>query len=810
MRPVVSDREVRDDSRVNRLATVALATLGVALGVLAYRVQVDNLLQTTSLRSGATVLAAWSFLLAGLVAWNRRPGNRLGPLMVAASIALLCRQFRYSGDPLAFTVFFALGELGYALVAHVALAYPSGRVTDRLERWFLGVTYTVALAFPLAILLFHDGTAALRYYPALARESLLLVHGDSDVVEALQSVYAVTAYGVLATVFVFLIARKLVRATPRARRMLAPLLVAAAVAALRAVFDSVLTFATPPPDVFYAKVFWWQIAALTALPLALLWGLLRERLARSHVGDLVVHLETASPGEVRDELARTLDDPTLEVAFWLPGRFEYVDADGRHVDVPDESPTRAVTKLEQDGEPLAVIVHDPTLLEEPKLVEAVAAAARLSLQNARLHAEVSAQLEKVKESRSRIVAAADEERRRIERDIHDGAQQRLVALALELKSAQRKLGEDVDPELEALLVSAADELQVAVDELRELAQGIHPGVLVQGGLAAALEALAGRSPVPVTVEAIQERLPAEVEGTAYFVASEALANVVKHAGATKASIRATRVNGTLVVEVEDDGIGGAASRNGSGLRGLADRVEAQGGSLADRERTGLGDAHRGGDPVRVVIADDSVLLREGLARVLADGGFEVVAQAANADELRQAVRRYKPDVAIVDVRMPPTHTDEGARAAVEIRAEQPEVGVLVLSQVIEAAHALKLFSERAEGFGYLLKDRVLEIDDFLEAVSRVGRGGTAIDPQVIGQLVGRHHDDGPLEELTPREREVLELMAQGLSNRGICEKLVVSPKTVETHVSSIFLKLGLMPAPDEHRRVLAVLAYLRS
>jgi DNA-binding NarL/FixJ family response regulator len=214
--------------------------------------------------------------------------------------------------------------------------------------------------------------------------------------------------------------------------------------------------------------------------------------------------------------------------------------------------------------------------------------------------------------------------------------------------------------------------------------------------------------------------------------------------------------------------------------------------------------------VRVVIADDSVLLREGLARVLTEGGFEVVAQAANADELRQAVRRFKPDIAIVDVRMPPTHTDEGARAAVEIRAEQPEVAVLVLSQVIEAAHAMRLFSERPEGFGYLLKDRVLEIDDFLEAVRRVGKGGTAIDPEVIGQLVGRRREGDPLEELTPREREVLELMAQGLSNRGICEKLFISPKTVETHVNSIFGKLCLMPTGDEHRRVLAVLAFLRS
>jgi len=212
--------------------------------------------------------------------------------------------------------------------------------------------------------------------------------------------------------------------------------------------------------------------------------------------------------------------------------------------------------------------------------------------------------------------------------------------------------------------------------------------------------------------------------------------------------------------------------------------------------------------VRVVIADDSALLREGLARILADGDFEVLAQARDADELLDAVRRHKPDVAVVDVRMPPTHTDEGARAAREIRERYPEVGVLMLSQVIEAQHALALFGERAEGFGYLLKDRVLEIDDFLEAVRRVGRGGSAIDPDVIAQLVGRRRDDGPLDELTPREREVLGLMAEGLSNGGICRRLVLSPKTVETHVNAIFLKLGLMPAPDEHRRVLAVLAFL--
>ena len=213
--------------------------------------------------------------------------------------------------------------------------------------------------------------------------------------------------------------------------------------------------------------------------------------------------------------------------------------------------------------------------------------------------------------------------------------------------------------------------------------------------------------------------------------------------------------------------------------------------------------------MRVVIADDAVLLREGLAKLLADGGFEVVAQAGDAEELLLRVRSYRPDVAIVDIRMPPTHTDEGAAAAQTIRAELPEVGVLLLSQTVETRRALRLFTEAAEGFGYLLKDRVVDVDDFLDAVRRGARGGTAVDPEVIAQLLGRRRPDDPIAELTERERAVLELMAEGRSNAGIGGKLFLSPKTVETHIASIFRKLGLHDAPDDHRRVLAVLAYLR-
>jgi DNA-binding NarL/FixJ family response regulator len=214
--------------------------------------------------------------------------------------------------------------------------------------------------------------------------------------------------------------------------------------------------------------------------------------------------------------------------------------------------------------------------------------------------------------------------------------------------------------------------------------------------------------------------------------------------------------------------------------------------------------------VRVVVAEDSVLLREGPARLLADEGFEVVAAVADAAALRSAMRDHDPEVAVIDVRMPPTNTDEGARAAREINAARPDVGVLLLSQVVEPRHVLELFSERPEGFGYLLKDRVLEVDDFVEAVRRVARGGTAVDPEVVAQLIGRRRAHEPLADLSPREREVLSLMAEGRSNKAICAKLVLSPKTVETHVNAIFSKLRLAPAPDDHRRVLAVLAYLRA
>ena len=214
--------------------------------------------------------------------------------------------------------------------------------------------------------------------------------------------------------------------------------------------------------------------------------------------------------------------------------------------------------------------------------------------------------------------------------------------------------------------------------------------------------------------------------------------------------------------------------------------------------------------MRVVVAEDSVLLREGIARLLGDHGFDVVGQAGDADDLVRKVGAHRPDVAVVDIRMPPTNTDDGLRAALRIRDEHPQTGVLVLSAYVEETYALELVAESASGLGYLLKDRVADVDGFVDAVRRVADGGSALDPEVVSRLVGRNRRDDPLAELTPREREVLELMAEGRTNAAIAERLVVTERAVEKHVTSIFGKLGLSPAPEDHRRVLAVLTFLRS
>jgi signal transduction histidine kinase len=568
---------------VSRVVVAVLLIAGAALGIAAYQAQTNAL---NSPHAVAQVAVGWAYVLAGLVAWARRPANRMGPLLVLTGFALLARQLRYSDDAPLFTIFFVLGDIGYALVAYSALAYPSGRFTDRAERALVVAGFTAALVFPLSTALVYGGRGGLTGFGGLSRDSLVNVASSPHAVELLQKSETVVFFGVLAAVFVLLIARRFWRATPRMRRILAPLVLAAVAFGLRAIFECVFTFVDRPFAADY--LFWWQFVALFALPLTLVGGLLRAHWVRADVGDLVVELEHAQPQELRDALARALRDPTLEVAFWLPETGTYADAAGRPVELPEDG-ARAVTRLDHEGEPLAAIVHDPSLLEEPRLVRAAGAAARLALENAQLQAEMRAQLTQVQESRVRIVTAADEERKRIERDLHDGAQQRLAALALQLRTAQRRLdSREADPTVEALLESAVQELQAANEELRELVRGVYPAILTEDGLAAALESLALRNPFPIELDVLEGRFPARVEATAYFVTCEGLANIAKHAQASKASVCIARRDGLLAVEIADDGVGGARPLENSGLSGLADRVEALGGRLWVESPLGAG------------------------------------------------------------------------------------------------------------------------------------------------------------------------------------------------------------------------------
>ncbi len=562
---------------------VALGGAALALGVVGYLELLDAGRQTDA-QAAAHIGVAWTYIGAGLIAWARRPQSRIGVLLVAAGFALLIRRLQYSDSSLVFTFAFALAEVSNVFIAHAVLSYPTGRLRDRIEVVLVRLGYVLVVAFPAAALLFYDPvTSPCLFYCGFGGppESLLAVHADNGIFDLLRDAYRFAVFGALGVAFVALLVRRFVKASPPMRRTLLPMAVAGAAAGLRALLEAALTPFQGYSNGVEEALFWWQIAAQVAIPVALLVGMLRAQLARGSVAQLLLELQQTRPSEVRETLARTLGDPSLEVAFWVPERRGYIDASGDAVELPDDEDERAVTRLDRGPEPVAALFHDRALLHEPELVQAAGAAAGLALQNARLQAELRAQLVEVRESRARIVTAGDAERRRIEQDLHDGAQQRLVALALELRSTQHRLGSSLDPELEAVLESTVGQLQRAVEELRELAHGVHPPILTQGGLPAAVEDLAGRLPIPVKVLGVpEERLAPDLEAAAYFVVCEALANVVKHAQASAVTVSLTRVNGTLVVEVADDGVGGADATRGSGLRGLNDRVEARGGRLS--------------------------------------------------------------------------------------------------------------------------------------------------------------------------------------------------------------------------------------
>jgi signal transduction histidine kinase len=335
-----------------------------------------------------------------------------------------------------------------------------------------------------------------------------------------------------------------------------------------------------------ATLFRWLFATV---PIAVLYVFLQRRLARGKVAGLVVELgEPSTSAHLGDALARVLGDPSLELAYWFPAENRYVDGEGGYVKLPEPDGERSATFVERDGQPIAVLIHDPVLEHNAELVRSVCAAASLALENERLQAELRARLVELQASRTRLVEATDAERRRIERDLHDGTQQRLVQIAMSLGLLERKLPADIAG-AQPLVRETRQALVVALEELRELTHGINPPLLVERGLPAALDELCSRAALPARLDtSIDRRLPEQIETAAYFLASEALANAAKHSHGSEVRVTAAVEGGRLVIEIADDGIGGATTSGGSGLRGLADRVEALGGSLMIASPPGRG------------------------------------------------------------------------------------------------------------------------------------------------------------------------------------------------------------------------------
>ena len=530
------------------------------------------------------------FVVAGVAGWVRRPESAVGRLLTVAGLAWLAARVLVgiSTNPVVFTVGLVLVVLPIAFLAHLAVAFPSGRVTSRFERLVVASSYAVIIAgVPFVDL------SGCRECP----RNLLAVDGDAEPGRVLQ-VTATVATLVAIAAFSTLLILHWRRGTRAARRVLAPVLPTALLYA--AVSAAELLAELGAPVGLGRKWSWVGRLALLAIPVTFLAGLLRSRMARSGVGQLVVELgDRAQAGQLRNALARALHDPTVEVAFWSTEQDRYLDADGRPIDLAADNGSRAATVVERAGERVGALVHDAALREEPALLDAVCAAAGLAMENERLHNEVMARLAEVQASRARIIEAGDAGRRRVERNLHDGAQQRLVTTSLALSMARSRLtrhrqqpeaaGTDSDDGIDALLAEAGNELTAALAELRELARGIHPAILVEEGLGAAVESLAQRSSIPVEVTVSDDnRPPAPVEAAAYYVVCESLANAAKYAQASSVTVEVGWCDKRLRVVVADDGVGGARPRPGSGLEGLADRVAALDGRLMVDSHPGTG------------------------------------------------------------------------------------------------------------------------------------------------------------------------------------------------------------------------------
>lgn len=555
---------------------VGVVVAAIALTVAAVAVQ-DHMFTTLPIarpvpeRLVVVAAAGWAFVLAGTVAHRARPRSGIGRLMVVIGLLWLAKELLH--PPLTTPFAFLLEQLALAMLGHVFVTFPSGRLRGWERRAAL-IWYGWVVLGWLASTPFDDPFA----FCEPCAPHLLFLRDDPAIRLVVSNVLWV-GIATMALIAVAVVVRRWWIASRVGRREISPLGMALGPILVAAVILPASQELLGGPALGLRLQVYLGNVALMALPVVILVELLRTRLSHARVAELVQQLSRPlPPGEVESVLADTLKDPALRLGFRHTDDGQVVDVAGHSLSLPDGDATRVVTDVAADQTP-AVVIHDAAV--DPELVRSAVAATGLSLENERLHARVRAQLEELRRSRARLATAADQERRRVERDLHDGAQQRLLTLAMMLDRARTR--DDVPPgtELRSELDAAVDEARDILEELRRLARGIYPPELTEHGLRPALESLADRCSLPVAVDVPHRRFPQQVETVVYFVAAEALTNVAKHARAQRARLELAEQDGAILLQVQDDGTG-EVDPEGSGLQGLRDRVEAIGGELRVR------------------------------------------------------------------------------------------------------------------------------------------------------------------------------------------------------------------------------------
>ncbi|HZM76335.1 MAG TPA: response regulator [Candidatus Limnocylindrales bacterium] len=703
-------------------------------------------------------------LAPAVLMWLRASSPRPGQLIVMLVGAYYLHFMRGSAHPVVFAAGFCLAFLWTAIFGHLVLTWTTGRITDRLQRIMVPAGYLAAV-----------GSQVVRYVVEKPHGPFWTfgVGTEADAVPTLVGQATSVLYAAFSLGIVAIVVRRWAASNPLRRRPGAPIwlgvILASAVSVAMAIAAAVNGWKYAEMSILLAGL----IAGVLSIPSVYAVRLLRNTSARWDLATVALGVQDAAnrnrseqgAGQLQKALADAVGDPSLRLVYCLHDG-SHVDIHGRATPAPQSSTQRAVSPVRRRGQLLALIEHDQALAHDRSIAEATSAAAGLAIENAHLYATMQAQIEQIRASRLRLATTALEERQRIQRDLHDGAQQVLLAVLVLLDVTGHHLaGNDTD-QAGTSVRRAHERLTEAINMLREFTERIYPVTLIEQGLGQAIERHADISPIPLTVNVSPGRWPLPVETTAYFVISESLANTYKHAEATG-------------VTVDRDPAARPAGRGDhrrrprrradparAWLGGTAGPCRGDRGHALHRRATGRDTARRAtsaGGPMRVVIVEDQGLLRDALADGLRSRDIAVVGQARDHGEALAAIDQSAPDIVLLDIRLPPTFTDEGLSIAEEVRSRYPDVAVLVLSSFAELAYAERLLSmqQHSHAVGYLLKDRVGDLTELVNALHRIAVGEVLIDSHIIDTLMNRRRRQDPLDTLTPYERRVFDPAGRG-------------------------------------------------